>query len=57
MLKNVHARRLVMSVGGITEAGLFNSNSLLVEAERASTSTLSPGSSGSNCIHSACTPH
>ena len=24
MLKNVHARRLVMSVGGITEAGLFN---------------------------------
>ena len=34
MLKNVHARRLVMSVGGITEAGLFNSNSLLVETER-----------------------
>jgi DeoR/GlpR family transcriptional regulator of sugar metabolism len=33
-LKNVHARRLVMSVGGITEAGLFNSNSLLVETER-----------------------
>lgn len=34
MLKNVHARRLVMSVGGITEAGLFNSNALLVETER-----------------------
>lgn len=33
-LKRVHARRLVMSVGGITEAGLFNSNSLLVETER-----------------------
>ncbi|MCA9077266.1 MAG: DeoR/GlpR transcriptional regulator [Planctomycetaceae bacterium] len=33
-LKGVHARRLVMSVGGITEAGLFNSNSLLVETER-----------------------
>ena len=33
-LEDVHARRLVMSVGGITEAGLFNSNSLLVETER-----------------------
>lgn len=33
-LKRIHARRLIMSVGGITEAGLFNSNSLLVEAER-----------------------
>jgi DeoR family fructose operon transcriptional repressor len=33
-LQRIHARRLVMSVGGITEAGLFNSNSLLVEAER-----------------------
>ena len=33
-LKWIHARRLVMSVGGITEAGLFNSNSLLVETER-----------------------
>ncbi len=33
-LKGIHARRLVMSVGGITEAGLFNSNSLLVETER-----------------------
>ncbi len=31
----VHARRLVMSVGGITERGLFNSNALLVETERA----------------------
>ena len=34
MLKNVHAKRLVMSVGGITESGLFNSNTLLVETER-----------------------
>ncbi len=33
-LKGVHARRLFMSVGGITEAGLFNSNALLVETER-----------------------
>lgn len=33
-LKAVHARRLIMSVGGITAAGLFNSNSLLVETER-----------------------
>jgi DeoR/GlpR family transcriptional regulator of sugar metabolism len=33
-LRQIHARRLVMSVGGITEAGLFNSNSLLVETER-----------------------
>ncbi len=33
-LQKIHARRLVMSVGGITEAGLFNSNSLLVETER-----------------------
>lgn len=33
-LKQVHARRLIMGVGGITEGGLFNSNSLLVEAER-----------------------
>lgn len=33
-LKSVHARRLFVSVGGITEAGLFNSNALLVETER-----------------------
>ncbi|WP_437192363.1 DeoR/GlpR family DNA-binding transcription regulator [Planctomicrobium sp. SH527] len=33
-LKQIHARRLVMGVGGITSAGIFNSNSLLVEAER-----------------------
>ncbi|MFK7822363.1 MAG: DeoR/GlpR transcriptional regulator, partial [Planctomycetaceae bacterium] len=32
-LKSVHARRLIMSVGGITEDGLFNSNALLVETE------------------------
>lgn len=33
-LKQIHARRLIMSTGGITQAGLFNSNSLLVETER-----------------------
>jgi DeoR/GlpR family transcriptional regulator of sugar metabolism len=33
-LKQVKARRLVMSAGGITHDGLFNSNSLLVETER-----------------------
>jgi len=33
-LQNIHARRLIMSVGGITEKGLFNSNALLVETER-----------------------
>ncbi len=33
-LKGVRARRLVMSVGGVTEDGLFNSNGLLVETER-----------------------
>jgi DeoR/GlpR family transcriptional regulator of sugar metabolism len=33
-LASVKARRLVMSVGGLTEDGLFNSNALLVETER-----------------------
>ena len=33
-LSQVHVRRLFMSVGGITEQGLFNTNTLLVEAER-----------------------
>lgn len=33
-LKGINVRRLVMSVGGITEKGLFNSNALLVETER-----------------------
>lgn len=33
-LKGIQARRLIMSVGGITDRGLFNSNSLLVETER-----------------------
>lgn len=33
-LGGVHVRRLIMSVGGITEQGLYNSNSLLVETER-----------------------
>ena len=33
-LSQVHVRRLFMSVGGITEQGLFNTNTLLVETER-----------------------
>lgn len=32
-LAGVHVRRLFMSVGGITEKGLFNRNALLVETE------------------------
>lgn len=33
-LESMKVRRLVMSAGGLTKDGLFNSNSLLVEAER-----------------------
>jgi DeoR/GlpR family transcriptional regulator of sugar metabolism len=33
-LRRMHATRLVMSTGGITAEGLFNSNALLVETER-----------------------
>lgn len=33
-LKTIRVRRLIMSVGGITEEGMFNSNTLLVEAEQ-----------------------
>jgi DeoR family transcriptional regulator, fructose operon transcriptional repressor len=33
-LRQIHVRRLFMSVGGINERGLFNSNALLVETER-----------------------
>ena len=33
-LSNLHVHRVVMSCGGITDKGLFNSNSLLVDAER-----------------------
>lgn len=33
-LSGIRVRRLVMSVGGLTEDGLFNTNSLLVETER-----------------------
>ena len=34
-LAHIHVRRLFMSVGGITDKGLYNSNSLLAETERA----------------------
>jgi DeoR family fructose operon transcriptional repressor len=33
-LRKMHASRLVMSTGGVTADGLFNSNALLVETER-----------------------
>lgn len=33
-LKSMHVSRLVMSAGGVTAEGLFNSNALLVETER-----------------------
>ncbi|MBI3466039.1 MAG: DeoR/GlpR transcriptional regulator [Planctomycetes bacterium] len=32
-LSSVHARRLIMSVAGVTERGFFNSNTLLVETQ------------------------
>ena len=34
MMDDVHVHQLIMSVGGITSKGLFNSNVLLVETER-----------------------
>ena len=34
MLPDVHVHQTIMSVGGITAKGLFNSNLLLVETER-----------------------
>jgi DeoR/GlpR family transcriptional regulator of sugar metabolism len=34
MLEDVHVQQMLMSVSGITAKGLFNSNMLLVEAER-----------------------
>jgi DeoR/GlpR family transcriptional regulator of sugar metabolism len=34
MMEDIHVHQLVMSVGGITNKGLFNSNLLLVETER-----------------------
>jgi DeoR/GlpR family transcriptional regulator of sugar metabolism len=34
MLEDVQVQQLVMSVGGLTAKGLFNSNLLLVETER-----------------------
>ena len=33
-LSQIHVRRLFMSVGGITEKGLYNSNTLLADTER-----------------------
>ena len=33
-LQNLKVRRLIFSVGGITEAGLFNQNSLLVDTQK-----------------------
>ena len=35
MLDDIHVHQTIMSVGGISEKGLFNSNTLLVETERA----------------------
>ena len=35
MLEDIHVHQLIMGVGGITADGLFNSNLLLVETERA----------------------
>jgi DeoR/GlpR family transcriptional regulator of sugar metabolism len=34
MMEDIHVRQCIMSVGGITAKGLFNSNLLLVETER-----------------------
>ena len=34
MLPNIHVHQTIMSVGGVTAKGLFNSNLLLVETER-----------------------
>lgn len=33
-LEQIHVRKLIMSTGGLTREGLFNSNALLVETER-----------------------
>jgi DeoR/GlpR family transcriptional regulator of sugar metabolism len=35
MMDEVHVHQTIMSVGGLTAKGLFNSNLLLVETERA----------------------
>jgi len=34
MMEDIHVHKAVLSVGGITAKGLFNSNLLLVETER-----------------------
>ena len=34
-MEDIHVQQAIMSVGGITAKGLFNSNLLLVETERA----------------------
>jgi DeoR/GlpR family transcriptional regulator of sugar metabolism len=34
MMQDIHVHQTILSIGGLTERGLFNSNLLLVEAER-----------------------
>ena len=34
MMEDIHVRQAILSVGGVTDKGLFNSNLLLVETER-----------------------
>ena len=34
MLDDIHVQQAILSVGGVTAKGLFNSNLLLVETER-----------------------
>jgi DeoR family transcriptional regulator, fructose operon transcriptional repressor len=34
MMRDIHVHQTILSIGGLTERGLFNSNLLLVEAER-----------------------
>jgi DeoR family transcriptional regulator, fructose operon transcriptional repressor len=33
-MQDIHVHQTILSIGGLTERGLFNSNLLLVEAER-----------------------
>ena len=34
MMEDIHVQQTILSVGGVTSKGLFNSNLLLVETER-----------------------